>query len=258
MTPTPTAAAVVIGKFDPARVFPPDDPLTVPLFRLMLATDDVRHASVLFVMADQQVTETTGVQQALHGGQMWYLFRLLCSHLKEGGNALITLVNSVPGSCLNGLLRGRPAAVEALERLRSAFGPDTFIKKVRDSIGSHYGQADIKRVYERDLAARRVDASLIACQVGGLSRFTITDVLALHLMDEAAGADLASGGEEFAKRGGEVVALADDLGTFVGHLVDALLEQHGVEVTHDTIEIPTLLRAAYDSVDQIRESTPTA
>ena len=91
-----------------------------------------------------------------------------------------------------------------------------------------------------------------------MSRFTITDVLALHLMDEAAGADLASGGEEFAKRGGEVVALADDLGTFVGHLVDALLEQHGVEVTHDTIEIPTLLRATYDRVDQIRESTPTA
>src|SRR5207244_3597993 len=130
------------------------------------------------------------------------------------------------------------AAAEALERLRSAFGPDTFITKVRDSIGSHYQQADIKRVYKRDLAAGRVDGSLVACQVGGLSRFTITDVLALHLMDEAAGADLATGAEEFAKRGGEVVALAEDLTTFVGHLVDALLEQHGVEVTHDTIEVP--------------------
>src|SRR5436189_3509041 len=133
MTPTPAVASVVVGKFDPARVFPPNDPLTLPLFRLMLATDDVRHASMLFVMADHQVRETTGVQQSLHGGQMWYLFRLLCSHLKEGGNALNTLVSSVADRRLKGALRGRPAAAEALERLRSAFGPDTFITKVRDS-----------------------------------------------------------------------------------------------------------------------------
>ena len=52
-----------------------------PIGTLMLATDDVRHASLLFGMADLQVSTTRGVQQALHGGQMWYLFRLLCSHL---------------------------------------------------------------------------------------------------------------------------------------------------------------------------------
>jgi hypothetical protein len=192
--PSPERASVVVSKFDPARVFPPDDPLTVPLLRLMLATDDVRHASVLFVMADHQVKGTTGVQQVLHGGQMWYLFRLLCSHLREGGNALTTLTNSVAERRLMDLLKGRDQAVAALGRLRPAFGPDAFITKVRDSIGSHYQQADVKRVYERDLAAGRIDASLVACQVGGLSRFTITDVLALRLMDEAAGADLATGG----------------------------------------------------------------
>jgi hypothetical protein len=38
--------------------------------------------------------------------------------------------------------------------------------------------------------------------VGGLSRFTIPDVLAMRLLDEAAGADLASGGEQFAQHGG--------------------------------------------------------
>jgi hypothetical protein len=147
------------------------------------------------------------------------------------------------------LLRGRPNATEALGRLRSAFGRDAFITKVRDSIGSHYLQADIKRVYERDLLAGRVDGSLIACQVGGLSRFTITDVLALRLMDEAAGGDLARSGEEFAARGGEVVALADDLSTFVGHLVDALLSQEGATVTNDAVEVPALLRAARDSLE---------
>jgi hypothetical protein len=151
------------------------------------------------------------------------------------------------------LLKGRDDAVVALGRLRKAFGKDAFITKVRDSIGFHYRKADIKRVFERDLAAGRVDGSLVACQVGGLSRSTITDVLALRLMDEAAGADLASGGEEFAKRGGEVVALADDLTTFVGHVVDALLEQHGTTATKDTIKVPALLRAARDALEKARQ-----
>ena len=254
MAPTPDRAAVVVGTFDPALVFPLTDPMTVPLLRLMLATDDVRHASMLFVMADHQERETTGTQRAIHGGQMWYGFRLLCSHLRESGNALTTLVNSVADRRLQDLLDGRPDATAALERLRVAFGPDAFITKVRDSIGSHYQQADIKRVYERDLEAGRVDGSLIACQVGGLSRFTITDVLALRLMDEAAGEDLATGGEEFAKRGEGVVALAADLSTFVGHLVDALLNQQGFQVTHDTIEVPALLRAAYDAYDALEKA----
>jgi hypothetical protein len=167
--------------------------------------------------------------------------------LKEGGDALKTLLSSVAERRLNALMAERPPAVEALARLRPAFTDDSFIKRVRDSIGSHYRHADIKRVFESDLAKGRVDGAVIACEIGGLSRFTITDVLALHLLDEAAGADLAL--EKFAKRGKEVVALADDLSTFVGHIVDALLQEHGVEVTHDVIEVPTLLRAAYDSAE---------
>ena len=249
MAPTTSGRAdVVVGMFDPARVFSPDDPLTPPLLRLMLATDDVRHASVLFVMADHQVRQTTGVQQALHAGQMWYLFRLLCSHLYEGGNALKTLLGSVPKRRLRELLRGREAAAAALERLRPAFGPEAFVTRVRNSIGSHYQQADVERVFRRELEAARVEGAVIACQVGGLSRFTMTDVLALRLMDEAAGTDFAAGGQAFADRGSEVITLAEDLGTFVGHLVDALLEQHGVSVTRDTVEIPPLLRAARDAL----------
>ena len=258
MTSTPPIATVVVGKFDPARVLPPDDKLTLPLLRLMLATDDVRHANLLFVMANEQVDQTTGVQRALHGGQLWYAFRLLCSHLKEGGDALKTLVNSVADSRLNDLLRGRRDAIEALRRLRSAFGKETFITRVRDSVGFHYQQADIKRVFERDLADGRVEGAVIACEVGGLSRFTITDVLALRLLDEAAGADLAAGGAEFAKRGEEVTMLSDDLSTLVGHLVGALLEQHGADVTKDTIEVPALLRAARDRVEKARGGSSKA
>jgi hypothetical protein len=91
--------------------------------------------------------------------------------------------------------------------------------------------------HRHELEAGRIEGSLVARQVGALSRFTMTDLLALRLMDEAAGADLPAGGQAFADRGGEVVALAEDLRTFVGHLVDGLLTQYGVTATKDTVEV---------------------
>jgi hypothetical protein len=60
----------------------------------------------------------------------------------------------------------------------------------------------------------------------------ITDVLALRLMDNAAGATTH---EEFFARTGEVVTLAEDLSTVVVHLVAALLKESGVRVTVETV-----------------------
>jgi len=246
---TPERATVGVGRFDPARVFPPGDQLTYPLIRLMLATNDARCARLLFVMAEQQVSETTCAEQALHGGRMWYLFRLLCSHLNEAGNALDTLLASVSRQRLDKLLSGWPGAPDALARLRADLGEGTYVRKVRDSVGAHYRQADIARVYEADLKAGRVDGSLIECEVGGLSRFTMVDVLALRLMDDAAG---ASTHEEFSARSGEVGDLADELSTVVDHLVAALVRERGVHATIETVEVPALLRAARDRLENDR------
>jgi hypothetical protein len=246
MSPTPERAVVKVARFDPARAFPPDDRLTLPLLRLMIATDDARGASLLFVMADEEMRRTSGAEQALHGGRMWYLFRMLCAHLNEAGNALNTLVNSVPAARLKRLLRDRPAAAEALTRLLSGLGEGTYVRKVRDSVGAHYRQADVERVYRADLAAGRVDGSLIASEVGGLSRFTMTDVLAVRLMDEAAG---AATHEEFSQRCGEVVGLAEDLAKFVGYLAASVTRESGIDpanVQTETVEVPPLLRAARD------------
>jgi hypothetical protein len=248
MTPFPTVATVKVGKFDAARVFPPEDKLTLPLLRLMLATDDMRQANLLLITANHQVDQTTGIQQTFHGARLWYAFRLLCSHVKEGINAFGSLTSNVAQGRLNDLLRERPAAIEALTRLRSAGGKETFITKVRDSIGFHYRQGDIERVFNRDLASRRIDASVIASDVGLLSRFIITDVIALHMLDDAAGASLTGGDEEFLRRANEVTALAADLFTFVDNLVAALLKQHGSSATTKTIEVPPLYRAACDAI----------
>jgi len=249
MSPTPVVARVVVGKFDPSRVFPLGDKLTLPLLRLMLATDDARYVGMLLVMTNHQVSQATGTTQgALSGGQMWYLFRLLCLHLKEAHNAL----NTVPKSSLTSLFSDRPEGRKAMERFRSAIATDAFITNVRDSIVAHYKQVDIERVYARDLAAGTVEGAVVACEVGVLSRSTMTDLIALHLLDEAALCDGGGGDDEFSKRCGAVTDLVEDLSTFVGHLVDALLKRHGVEKTYDTIEVPALFRAARDAIEQSR------
>jgi len=232
-------------------VFPLDDKLTLPLLRLMLATDDARYVGMLLVMTDYQVSQAAGTTQgALSGGQFWYLFRLLCLHLKEAHNAL----NCIPKKRLTALFRGRPEGRKAKERFRAAIATDPFVTSVRDSIVAHYRQVDIERVYTRDLAAGKGEGVVVACDVGVLSRFTITDTLALHLLDEAALGDSGGGDAEFSKRCGAVTDLVEDLSTIVGHLVAALLKEHGVEATTETIEVPVLLRSARDAMEQARLS----
>jgi hypothetical protein len=251
MSPTPATATVRVGRFNPARVFPLDDKLTLPLLRLMLATDDARYVGMLLVMTDYQVSQVAGTTQgALSGGQFWYLFRLLCLHLKEAHNAL----NCIPKKRLTALFRGRPEGRKSKERFRAAIATEPFVTSVRDSMAAHYRQVDIERVYARDLAAGKVEGVVVACDVGVLSRSTITDTLALHLLDEAALGDSGGGDAEFSKRCGAVTDLVEDLSTFVGHLVAALLKEHGVEATTETIEVPVLLRAARDAMEQARLS----
>ncbi len=244
-------ARVRVGKFDPARVFPPGDKLTLPLLRLMLATDDARYVAMLLIMTDYQVSQAAGTTQgALSGEQFWYLFRLLCLHLKEAHNAL----NCIPKKRLTALFRGRPEGRKAKEHFRAAIATDPFVTNVRDSIVAHYRQVDIERVYTRDLAAGKVEGAVVACDVGVLSRSTITDTIALHLLDEAALGDGGGGDAEFSKRCGAVTDLVEDLSTFVGHLVAALLKEHGVTTTTETIEVPALFRAARNAMEQAREA----
>ena len=221
----------------------------------MMAAGDVRCATLLFVMADREVRDAPdeSADQALRAGRMWYLFRLLCSHLSEAGDVLATLLGTVSPTRLRELLRGRPVEVEDFERLRTAVGQGTYVRKARHAVGSHYNLEDIKRVYERDLRDGRIDSSLIACDVTWLSRFTITDVLALRLLDDAAEATTQ---EQFSARSGEVTQLALDLVPAVDHLVAGLLKERGVQATVETVEVPALLRVAFDRLEHERRSDP--
>lgn len=269
MIPTPATAKAILVRFELAKLFPPGNALTTPLLRLMLATDDVRFASRLVIETGQRLPSVLeGIQGLILTGEFWYSLRLLCSHLNEAGDALRRLDNTVGRARVDGLLKGKPEAIEALKQLRAVFESDerkeSFIYKVRNWIGFHYQGQEVQRVFEKCQDRGLIEGVVTASEVGGLARFTVTDWLAMFLMVEAAGVELAGLTaesatheiERFAQRSSdEVLPMSRALTTFVDHLVDSLLQQCG-HIGHEEgdIEIPPLLRAARDAVEAERHS----
>lgn len=268
------AARVELRRFDPPRVFPSTDDLTTPLLRLMIAADDVRFARNLYVDAAQRLAAARGVQSQLLSGEHWYALRLLFSHLNEGGDALRTLTGTIGAREVERHLEGQAAALTAFRSLRAVFEVDktermqSFIWKLRNWIGFHNDGSELQRVFGKYVGY--VQGAVTASpDVGGLTRFLLTDSLVILAFLDAAGANLPPAEgleraevaakfkaevEQAIKRvGEEALPLAGALTTFADALVHTLVLERGVlSIEQDIIEIPPRLRAAKAAVDSRR------
>ncbi len=264
--PPPATATTLSFSFNPLQVFPPGDKLTTPLLRLMLATDDVRLARRLFVETSARLEAATGIQQRLLTGELYYGLRLLCSHLHEAIDGLRTLTGTISPDEVKRILEEQPEALEAFGTLRAGAETDkptrmqTVIFKVRSSIGSHYDNEAIERVFAKYAGVPGyLDGMMTGSSVGGLARFTLTDALAVLLLLDAAGAELpttmkteadaakfrAEVERALQASADEVLPLAEALTTFVDSLVHTLVQQRGYTAMEQaTIEVPPLLQAA--------------
>lgn len=278
VNPSPATATIVSLEFTPVQVFPVEDPMTTPLLRLMLAADDVRLARLHYVETSERLRAAVGVQQNLLTGEHWYEFRLLCSHLHEAIDALVTLMGTVSPADITRLLKGNADGLKAFETLRAVASVDkptrmqTFLSKARSWIGSHYDNGAIRSVYGKYAASGYINGTVTGSDVGGLTRFIMTDALAILVLLDAAGAQLPKtvsteadaaafrlGVETAIKASAdEVLPLSEALPTFVDSLAHILVLQRGYrEGTRATIEIPPLLRAAAESVILDRKETVT-
>jgi hypothetical protein len=97
--------------------------MTVPLLRLMIAVDDLRHLQKLLILTrDHDGAAGTESDTLIHNGELGHLFRLLCGHLYEA---------AIPFRGVDRTCRGRlDAAVEkdadsrdALAAIRAAYEP---------------------------------------------------------------------------------------------------------------------------------------
>src|SRR5262249_7457038 len=84
--PIPGKEEGTVADVRRARWFPRDDPVPIPLLRLMAAANDARHVQKLMIAAMDEEPANRG-ESLIQNGERGYLYRMLCGHLYEAGIA---------------------------------------------------------------------------------------------------------------------------------------------------------------------------
>lgn len=128
-------------EVDVGRIFPPDNPRTIPLLQFMAVVNDTITAQLCFLGVD----EGTGTEadRLVAAASRNYFFRLACGHLYEG---LIAFRQAARTGALHGMVEQMPPrGRRAYDTLLAAADPgnqDTFwyrvLKPIRDAGIFHY------------------------------------------------------------------------------------------------------------------------
>src|SRR5262249_31547943 len=110
-----TEASIV--KFKREQLFPISDDLSIPLLRLMAATNDVRHLQKLVLTLFDKEEPTTQTEAAIREGELGYLLRMFCGHLSEAGNVFRCL-DSTCKKQVDAVLMNDPEGLELIKQLR--------------------------------------------------------------------------------------------------------------------------------------------
>jgi uncharacterized protein YdhG (YjbR/CyaY superfamily) len=212
-------------------VFPVDQPLSVPLLRLMMASNDVRHVQKLILAKDERKGQDNDFENVVLNGEILHLERLLCGHLYEAGNAF-RAIDTKHSELANTAVRGTEYE-PSLQRLREAYAsdpPDTFhssfLKEVRNQFGFHYKSGKIQLKLEEFLRRGDVEAEVIHAELSALSRYVIADHVSIGMLQDILNAELPDLHEAFEKAMEQALSLARDLSDVVDLMLLPLLEQH--------------------------------
>lgn len=264
--PRVTAKATRV-KFDLRQVFASDDPLSVPLLRLMMAADDVRHLQKLLIVMRESVDEANETESVILNGELGHLFRLLCGHLYEAGTAFRALEEKCPGR-LDAAVLGDKRGKAALEHVRQAYDPNrkggvkySFLYPVRQFVGFHYKDEELRQTLEKHQRAGSLDGTLTLVEFSGLGRYTVTDHLANLLIADKLGGDFEEFRQKFNDRIGEVIYLAGVLADVVDYLLVHLFDRRPtaiLEEREDVVTIPPPVQRAREQVEKERRAHGSA
>ena len=159
-------------EFDAALLFRFDEKFSLPLARLMMATDDIRHLRKLLIV-QHEPPDGTPSEKAVVEGEVGHLFRLLCGHLFEAigvfadlNNKCRKLLDDSVRTPQSEAERARATtALEAVRRERAQIlinkGRRHFIATVRNIVGFHYpDDQKLKRTLAKHLWHDRSDERL--------------------------------------------------------------------------------------------------
>ena len=264
MTPQGSNAQSSAHKFHfhLGEVFPLDNPLSVPLIRLMMAANDVRHIQKILLSTGERIGQGTDFDSVVINGEMLHFHRLLCGHLYEAGNAFRAI--DAPHPVLAAAAVQGTEYEEALQRLREAYASDPsgafhriFLKEVRDQFGFHYKHEAIQAKLQDFVQCGNLDGTVIVAEYSGLSRYVIADHLSIGILQDLLDAELPDMHDAFGEVMKKALVLAGDLGDVVDLLLLSILEQNDSVITkreQGLLSVQPELMTARHKVDELRTS----
>jgi hypothetical protein len=229
-----------------SEVLPPDRTLSVPLLRLMMSVNDVRHIQKLLLPLIDRTEEGNEFERIALNGEILHLQRLLCGHLYEAGTAFRAIDVTNP-ELANAVVRGEPEYESALQTLREIYASDppgafhrTFLKEIRDQFGFHYQDGPIRAQLENFIRQANVEGTAIVAEHGGLSRYSIGDHISIGLIQDLLNAEIHTLHAGFSEATQKTLKLAKALSTIVDLMLLPLLERPEaiIRIEESTLPVP--------------------
>jgi hypothetical protein len=207
-------------------------------------TDDVRHLQKLLLFANARVKEANEMERSILNGEILHIFKLLSGHLYEAGNAFRNLEHTCSGQ-LDAAVEKNNERKRELNYLRQVYAKTpagtfhyTFLKPIRDYLGFHYKERQLKEALDRHTTAKDLEGNLIVVDYPGLGRYSVTDHLAFSAIQQLLGTTPENLHQKFAEAMGEALKVAGALFRVVDQLLvqifneheDAIIEQQDGEV----------------------------
>jgi hypothetical protein len=243
-----------------ANVLSADQPLSVPLLRLMMASNDVRHIQKLMLAKGEGVGDGNDFETMVLNGEVLHFHRLLCGHLYEAGTAFREIDREHP-HIANSAVAGTEYEA-TLRRLREAFAQHppgafhhSFLKAVRDKFGFHYLPEAIRPKLEEFIQLGDIDAVVIHSELSGLSRYVIADFISIGILQSILNAELPGLHEAFDKAMSKVLDLARDLSDVVDLMLLPLLERDEsaiIKRERGTLSVQVELTNEKQQLDELR------
>jgi hypothetical protein len=217
--------------FDLRQIFPSDDSLSVPLLRLMAATNDARYVLKNTLLLLHKAKTANELDASIINGELLYLFRLLCGHLYEAGIAFRSLELD-HSDLLNAAARENSKGKKLLGNVREAYatGSDgafhiSFLAPVRNLVSFHYLAEPLASALKRHNELGDIKGTTIAATRVGLGRHTICDHLATGILQEVIGLSHPDFKRAFDDKMSQVLDLAGDLGQLVDQTLAYVFDQ---------------------------------
>jgi hypothetical protein len=206
------------------KTFPESDKRSVPLVRLMAATNDTRLMQKQFLVTNNSTRRKENIAEKLvRMGEAGYFGRMFLAHLYESAEALGALDHVAKPWVTKAGAKTAKSKV-ALVKLRQAFvgGDKTkgllgFLAWMRTKAAFHYKDQPFRDA----LGQTTRETHLLVAQYEGFSRYSLIDVLLDEVLKKAA----KETGIDYKAAIGQAVALADHLATLVVRLLDEYTQE---------------------------------